>query len=463
MAIAHEIVVVGLGPGDPGLLTMETALALGSSRVFLRTRIHPTVDNLPNSSTWPSFDDLYEQLETFEAIYERIVETLLREVESGSLVYAVPGHPLFGEATVRRLLQVAAERQVQVRVLPGISFLDTVVSALGIDPVETQLQCVDALELVTMIEGQPFAGGRLPLSPLRPACVAQIYSRSIASHAKLALLRVYPDDLRVTMLQATGSAACDTRTLPLYEIDHHEVNHLSSLYLPAVDPLTNDRVFEGLQQIIAQLRAPGGCPWDREQTHESLTRHMIEEAYEVVHAIESASPADLVEELGDVLLQVLLHAQIAEEAETFMLEDVIEVLAKKLVRRHPHVFGNRIIDSSGEVVKAWDQIKVQERVSKGATAAESPFGEIPPSLPALARAQTLLRRAESRGLDVVLGATEVSSAMTNENEANEAHVAQKLATIVRDAAANGVDAEQALRHWTERFEKVASGDGSAAD
>jgi tetrapyrrole methylase family protein / MazG family protein len=458
---AREIVVVGLGPGDPGLLTMATALMLGSNRVFLRTRIHPTLETLPDSATWPSFDDLYEQLETFEEIYDRIVETLLREVENDSLVYAVPGHPLFGEATVRRLLQVAGERQVPVRVLPGISFLDTVVTALGIDPVETRLQIVDALDLVSVTEAQPYAGGTLPLSPLRPACIAQIYSRSIASHAKLALLRVYPDDLIVTMLQATGSATCEIRTLPLYEIDHHEVNHLSSLYLPAVDPLTNDRVFEGLQQIIAQLRAPGGCPWDREQTHDSLTRHMIEEAYEVVHAIESESPGDLAEELGDVLLQVLLHAQIAEEAGTFTLEDVIGILASKLVRRHPHVFGDRVIDSSGEVVKAWDRIKEQERAGKGAAASESLFGVIPSSLPALARAQTLFRRADSRGYDAVLGAGKVSTAMTNENDGNEARVAQKLATIVRDSETKGVDAEQALRHWTEQFEKVARVDGSA--
>ena len=462
MAEVFEIVVVGLGPGDPGLLTTETALALSSDRVFLRTRIHPTLEKLANSSNWPSFDDLYEQLETFEEVYDRIVEKLMREVETGSLVYAVPGHPLFGEATVRRLLQVATERKVPVRVLPAISFLDSIVTSLGIDPVETSLQLVDALELVAVTEAQPFAGGELPLSPLRPACVAQIYSRNIASHAKLALLRVYPEDLVVTMLRATGSTACEIRTMPLYEIDHHDVNHLSSLYLPSVDPLENDRSFEGLQQIIAQLRAPGGCPWDREQTHDSLIRHMIEEAYEVVHAIEGNSSGDLAEELGDVLLQVLLHAQIAEEAETFMLEDVIEILARKLVRRHPHVFGNRVIDSSGEVVKAWDQIKAQERAGKDTVAAESPFGVIPPTLPALARAQTLMRRAESRGFDVVLGTPELMTDMTNENDVSEAQVAQKLATIVRDAATNGVDAEQALRRWTEQFEKVASEDRSAA-
>jgi len=462
MAEVFEIVVVGLGPGDPGLLTTETALALSSDRVFLRTRIHPTLEKLANSSNWPSFDDLYEQLETFEEVYDRIVEKLMREVETGSLVYAVPGHPLFGEATVRRLLQVATERKVPVRVLPAISFLDSIVTSLGIDPVETSLQLVDALELVAVTEAQPFAGGELPLSPLRPACVAQIYSRNIASHAKLALLRVYPEDLVVTMLRATGSAACEIRTMPLYEIDHHDVNHLSSLYLPSVNPLENDRSFEGLQQIIAQLRAPGGCPWDREQTHDSLIRHMIEEAYEVVHAIEGNSSGDLAEELGDVLLQVLLHAQIAEEAETFMLEDVIEILARKLVRRHPHVFGNRVIDSSGEVVKAWDQIKAQERAGKATVEAESPFGVIPPTLPALARAQTLMRRAESRGFDVVLGTPELMTDMTNENDVSEAQVAQKLATIVRDAATNGVDAEQALRRWTEQFEKVASEDRSAA-
>jgi tetrapyrrole methylase family protein/MazG family protein len=296
---------------------------------------------VPDSADWPSFDELYEQLSTFEEIYERIVEVLVREAKAGPLVYAVPGHPLFGEATVRRLLQVAAERQISVRVLPAISFVDTMVASLGIDPVEQNLQIVDALELVAVSDAQPFAGGQLPLSPLRPACVAQIYSRPIASQVKLALLRVYPAETIVTILSATGSSEPRIATMPMYEIDHQEVDHLTSLYLPALDPLASDRVTEGLQQIIARLRAPDGCPWDREQTHTSLTVHLIEEAYEVVHAIENEIADDIVEELGDVMLQVLLHAQIAEEAGTFIFEDVVEQLANKLVRRHPHVFGDR--------------------------------------------------------------------------------------------------------------------------
>ena len=320
------ITVVGLGPGDAGLLTQQTLSLLQEGHVYLRTRFHPTLASLPESTRWPSFDNLYERLDTIEDVCSTIVDSLVDASRSESIVYAVPGHPLFGDATVRLLLERAERDDVRVQVIPAVSFLDSIATELNIDPIESGLQLVDALELVTVVDAQPFAGGTMPFSPLRPAAVAQISSPEIASGVKLALAQLYPDSHEVTLVSATGSTEKSVRRLPLVELDRQPVDHLSSLYVPSVDPLDRPRVAEALQRIIARLRAPGGCPWDREQTHESLTRHMLEESHEVIEAIESGSSNDLAEELGDVLLQVYLHAQIAEEAGEFSLADVIEAV-----------------------------------------------------------------------------------------------------------------------------------------
>jgi tetrapyrrole methylase family protein/MazG family protein len=453
-----EITVVGLGPGDPGLLTQQAATILSSGRVFLRTRIHPFVESMPQSAGWTSFDDLYEQRYTFEDVSSAIVESLLRCAESESIVYAVPGHPLFGEATVRRLIETARDRDVTIRVVPGVSFLDTSVAALCIDAVDNNIQLVDALELAAVTDQRPYAGGKLPISPLRPALVAQMYSPAIASAVKTALTYVYPEDHQVTLLIATGTSEQELRSFPLVDLDRMTFDHLSTLFVPASDPLVFNRVSDGLQQIVARLRAPGGCPWDREQTHESLMRHMAEEAYELIEAVEDGSLSDLAEELGDVLLQVYLHAQIAEEAGDFSLEDVIQALSSKLVRRHPHVFGNRTIATSGDVIKAWDQIKQEERSEKNGRANESLFSSIPRSLPSLARSQTVLRRARSLGLNIDVSEHGDPSAVSPEER-----IAKMLAQIVDEADRVGIDAEQALRRWTstaiERAENAAGREG----
>ena len=329
--------------------------------------------------------------------------------------------------------------RVDLQIIPAISFLDSVATTLRIDPIHENLQIVDAGDVAAASEAQPYSGGLLPFSPLRPAVIAQVSSDRMASAVKLALTQVYPDDLDVTLVTVSGTGSDSTLTFPLSALDQQSVDQLSCLFIPAIDPLDVNRVGEGLQRIVARLRAPGGCPWDREQTHESLTRHMLEEAYEAIDAIERDSPTDLKEELGDVLLQVYLHAQIAEEAGDFALEDIIETLSSKLVRRHPHVFGDRQISTSGDVVKAWDQIKQEERSGETAQA-QSPFASIPISMPALSRAQTVLRRARSLGVSDC----DVDAPPSLDRD----EFGRKLASIVAEADAAGIDAEQALRRWT---------------
>jgi tetrapyrrole methylase family protein/MazG family protein len=257
------------------------------------------------------------------------------------------------------------------------------------------------------------------------------------------------------------------RSLPLYELDRADshADHLTSLYIPAQTPLAALRLPQTLAHITARLRAPAGCPWDREQTHRSLLPHVIEETYEVVEAIERDDPAALSEELGDLLLQVVLHAQLAEEEGVFVLEDVVESICAKLIRRHPHVFGEVSVTGSAEVLRNWDQIKAAERQAKGMeeTTTEALFAGIPRSLPALSRAQTVQRRAGRAGyvapepatlLDTLATAAQAALAAADTDD-RRVHLGTALFAAVDLARHLGLDAEETLRLATDAFSRRA--------
>lgn len=402
-----EIVVVGLGPGDAGLLTRETLTWLEAGRpLWLRTRIHPTIAGLPGADAWASFDDLYEAADSFAALYGQISAALIdaalaaHTADGGPIVYAVPGHPTIGESTVALLRLAAPQNHVRVRIIPAVSFLDALAPHLPVDPLRDSVQIVDGLELAAALDREPFGGGTLPIAPLRPALIGQVYNAATASAVKLALDRLYPHDHPVTILRAGGvPGAEEVLTLPLHALDHREAgahDHLTSLFIPALPPERAVRTPEGLQAIVARLRAPDGCPWDREQTHRSIRANFIEETYEALDALDAGDMDAFREELGDVLLQVYLQAQMAEEGGDFMLEDVYEAIGAKLVRRHPHVFGATVVADSGEVLQNWEQIKEAERRARGQRAAKptaSALDGVPRSMPALARAALLADRA----------------------------------------------------------------------
>ncbi|MBI2761963.1 MAG: nucleoside triphosphate pyrophosphohydrolase [Chloroflexi bacterium] len=377
------ITVVGLGPGDPRMLTVGAREVLDAAEtVWFRTLRHPTVDGLGLNGRADSFDRVYEARDRFEDVYAEIVAQLLALAADGDVVYAVPGHPLVGEATVRGLLAAAPAAGVDVRIIDGLSFLEPVCTALGIDPLEPGVQIVDAL--------QP------RLDPVRPAIIAQVFNRRTASELKLALLDRYPAEHPVTAVRDAGTAAVQIETLPLAEIDRSEgrFNHLACLYLSPLTPEANLRSFDGLRAITHRLRAPGGCPWDREQTHASLKPFVLEETYEVLAALDADDPAALAEELGDLLLQMALHTEIAEEAGEFTYGDVFEHICAKLLRRHPHVFGDVAATSSDDAWRNWQRIKKEE---KGAD--ESILAGVPKAMPALAFAQAVQERAARVGFD----------------------------------------------------------------
>ena len=391
---AGRIVIVGLGPGNAELRTVETARALESAhRIVLRTRIHPGLADLESDSRVTDCDDLYERADGFESLYEAIAHRVLEAASSGgTVIFAVPGHPRFGERSVPLIENEAQARGIPVEVLDAVSFVDAIAGAMKSDPLAHGLQVADAAHFAATIDADPFAGGRLGVDPARPLLVAQLYNADHAAAVKIALTRLYPDEHPVTLIQAAGTNNGQVvRTFILHSLDRQLVDHLSSLWVPPLSPLEAFRSPDTLTRIVARLRAPGGCPWDREQTHASLRNAVLAEAYEAVDAIDDEDDHGLAEELGDLLLLVTMHAQIAEEDGAFGIEDVFEGINRKLIRRHPHVFGSVSADTAQAVVTTWESVKATERAEKGVTSAEeNPVDRLPRSMPVTRKVAQLI-------------------------------------------------------------------------
>lgn len=385
------ITILGLGPGDAGQLSRQAwQLLTEADQVYLRTRQHPTVSGLPSHLALHSFDELYEQAANFDEVYDAIAaEVLELGKRPQGVLYAVPGHPLMGEATVTRLLKLAQEANVPVHVIGAPSFIEPVLIALKLDAM-AGLQIADALDLASLRHP--------PLNPDQPAIIGQLYNRQVASEVKLTLMNQYPDEHLVTLLQAASTPQARVETLPLYELDRRECDYLTTLYVP---PLEQPGSFEMFQNTIARLRAPDGCPWDREQTHQTLRRHLLEEAYEVLQAIDADDAQALCEELGDLLLQVVLHSQIAVEAGEFSMAQIIARIDNKIKRRHPHVFGDVHVAGVQDVLSNWEAIKQDERAQANSQGhnEQSALAGVPAALPALAQAEAYGERAARYGFD----------------------------------------------------------------
>jgi len=382
-----EITIVGLGPGAPEHLTREAwQLLTAAEVVWLRTVHHPVIPHLPETVTLHSFDVYYEDAESFPAVYKAIAERIFTLAVDGAVIYAVPGHPLVGESAVLRILEQARQKAIPVRIVEGLSFIEPTLTALSVDALDG-LQIVDAVEVMALRHP--------PLNPDFPALIGQVYSRALASELKLTLMNQYPDEHRVALVEGAGTMAQKVRWLPLYQMDRGAPGLLTSLYVPSL-PHTGS--FERFQATIARLRMPGGCPWDREQTHESLRSNLLEETYEVLEAIDRKDAEALREELGDLLLQVVLHAQIALEEGEFTMSEVIAGIDAKLKYRHPHVWGEVAVEDADEVIVNWETLKREEREANGERE-RSLLDGVPAALPALAQAHAYAGRAARVGFD----------------------------------------------------------------
>ena len=385
--MGKTIEVLGLGAGDLEQLPFGVYKKLmNADHVYLRTKEHPVIAELVQEGMgFTSFDSIYEKHDQFEEVYQEIVQNLLEKAKAEQVIYAVPGHPLVAERTVQLLLEYGPKEDVDIIIGGGQSFIDAIFQSLKIDP-------VDGFQL---LDGTLLKSSQLQID--QHIFISQVYDQFVASNIKLTLMERLPDDYQVVIVRAAGSRDENIERVPLYELDRKvTIDNLTSVYVPPVqDEQIMLKNFSKLREIIAVLRGPNGCPWDKEQTHESLKKYLIEETYEVIEAIDSGDIDHLIEELGDVLLQVMLHAQIGEDEGYFAIEDVIEVLSAKMIRRHPHVFGDKKAEDSKEVLRNWQEIKKQE---KGETESSMLEG-ISKSLPNLLRAYEIQKKAAKVGFD----------------------------------------------------------------
>jgi tetrapyrrole methylase family protein / MazG family protein len=443
------ITIVGLGPGDPAHLTREAwELLSKADKVYLRTGRHPTVASLPPHLILNTFDQLYETLPGFRSIYNTIAEQIvsLGQRPQG-VIYAVPGHPMIGESSVQRILARAKEENLAVRLVEGLSFVEPTLSLLGVDGL-AGLQLADATDLA--------AAHHPLLDPDRPALIGQLYGQRLAGDVKLTLMNAYPDDHPVTLVRAAGTAGEAVTTCPLYELDRgSNPDHLTTLYVPA---LPHPGGLPTFQETVARLRAPDGCPWDREQTHQTLRNNLLEEAYEVLAAIDAGDSGELCQELGDLLMQIAMHVQIATEAGDFKFADVIAQIDAKLRRRHPHVFGDLVVQDTQEVLQNWEAIKAGERAEEDEAYRSRLYG-VPTILPALARAQEIGDRVARTGFDwpdfegvLAKVGEEIAELRAADNaEGRELEMGDLFFTLVNVARWLQVDAESALRGACDRF------------
>ncbi len=446
-----NITILGLGPGDPGLLTRAAWEHINSLQtIMLRTTQHPTVAGFPAGLQVESFDSLYDAGESFEGVYAQIVERVLElGRREGGVTYAVPGHPFVAETTGPEIVRRAKAEGLTVEVVEGLSFLEPVYSALEIDPFPA-LTLVDALELGSLHTPA--------FPPDKPVLVAQIYNRSIASDVKLTLNAVYPDKHPVRLVHAAGTAQQLIEDLPLYAIDRSDsIGLLSVLYVP---PLDTETSLEGFQEIIAYLRAPEGCPWDREQTLKTLGPMLLEEVYEALDALDSDDMDGLREELGDVLFTLTMFAQIGSEEGVFSMAEVVQGIHRKLVRRHPHVFGEVTVTDSQGVLRTWEDIKAAERKQKGKPKDKGILDGLPKSLPGLTSAQTYQERAAHVGFDWpdIAGVREKvleewREVETASPEGLEGELGDLLFSVVNLVRWHKLDAETVLRKTNQRFYK----------
>lgn len=451
------LTLCGLGPAGLDLLPEITLGRLrGAQALLVRTSRHPAAEQLRQQGVqFEALDRFYEKAATHEEAYRGIARYVWQLSLEKSVTYATPGNPLVGEETVRLLLEYANDQNRPVDLLPAPGFVEAVMLALarkGLVPRWTEWQVLDAQAL-------PSPGWRTGV----PTLIFQLDHPGAASSVKLALQEEYPEESEVWIVRGAGMPGLESvLRLPLYQIDRPAAgihDHLTCLVAPPLPESHRRPRFHDFVELVAALRSPEGCPWDRAQTPESLKRFVLEEAYEVVEAVSSGDSHAIQDELGDLMLQVLLYAQIYSEWGDFDVRDVIGGIVEKLIRRHPHVFAGAEAATPEQVTANWEAIKKEERPERA-----SALDGIPKELPALMRALKVSRRAANAGFEwpdlpaVWSKLEEEIGELRAELQAADpgrlsAEIGDLLFTVVNIARWLKVDPEEALREMVHRFER----------
>lgn len=347
--------IIGLGPGSKEYLTLEAYDTIKNAKtVYMRTKKHPVIEYISDLDVeLIDYDYMYEDAEVFETVYEKIALDIMDKAMTEDVFYAVPGNPIVAETSVQRIIALGKEKNIDVNIIYGTSFIDAIITSMCMDPVKG-LSIVDAMKIEDM-----------NINPDIDSIIIQIYDKFIASQVKLKLIDYYGDDHTVYIVQGAGIPELENIVeIKLYELDRNEeyLDHLTSLYVPKAE----EKVYSyfDLIKILKQLRGENGCPWDKKQTHESLIKCLLEESNEVIEAIENKDDENLTEELGDLLLQVGFHSILGEEEGYFNYIDVIQGVCEKMIRRHPHVFGDVEVNSLEEALETWNDVKKAEKEEK---------------------------------------------------------------------------------------------------
>lgn len=451
-----KIYILGLGPGNIDALTIGVVDRIKSGdKNYLRTENHPTVKYLTdNNIPYESYDYAYEKEEDFEKVYEYIVKDLIKKSNKHNTInYLVPGNPMVAEKTVELLLNTK-DKDLKIELLTAVSFIEPMIELVGVDPVHG-LKIIDGI------------GFKIKDIDINLDCiVTQVYNKKVASDIKLILSEVYGDEYEIYLINNAGVVGEEeVYRIPIYELDrNHRIGSLTSIYIPKVDKI-DKKIYDiaDIMDTVEILRSDNGCPWDREQTHKSLRECVIEEAYEVVDAIDKEDIDGLIEELGDLLFQVIFHSQIGLEEGEFNLYEITTELNKKMIFRHPHVFNEKKVEKSEEVVYNWNKLKFKDR---GISTYTDILKDVP-RLSSLIRSYKVQERAGEIGFDWedVGGALdkvkeeylEVLEAINNfeggDVERIEEELGDLLFSVVNVCRFLDVDPEVALNNTINKFIK----------
>jgi tetrapyrrole methylase family protein/MazG family protein len=438
--------VVSLGTGSAEYLTRGGEAAMRNAKqLVLRTGRSPIAAFLTEQGlSFETLDSLYEQCEDFDAFHQAAAVTLFSRLKEGDLCYVV-GDAAF-DGTVFAL-QKLKPREMELRIVPGVSLADCCLSL-----VKRQGGHVRILSACELEDSR--------LLPDEPLLLCELYSRECAGDCKLKLMELLPDELPVTLLTGREEdGSLQAKEIPLMELDRQpSYDHLSAVYIPEVPMEQRSRYdMDDLVHVMARLRSPEGCPWDREQTYESLLPYLLEESYEYIQAVREDDPDHMYDELGDVLLQVVFHAEIGRQHGDFDILDVTTAICRKMMERHSHIFGGASADTPEEVARNWEAIKRRQR---GITTARQAMQEVSKGLSPTMRAGKVQQKAARAGyafpetedaLQAVRNAAVKAEEALSKKRDPEKALGEMLFAAVNAVRQCGKNADIALNEATDRF------------
>ena len=434
-----SITVLSLGPGDPALMTLQSADALRHARrLILRTARHRAAAWLEEQRiAFEALDDYYDRFDDFDEMHRAMAAHLWQEAAKAPVTYAVIDAASDGSL---RALRASLPPEGKLEVLPGLSTADRCLALLPMEH-PGKLRVIPAID----------CAGAAP-DPAMPLLITELWNPALAGDVKLWLTDLYDDETEIVFFPSSAQMNRRPVALPLMELDRQRAyDHTVCAYVPAVGLENRQRYgFGDLVAVMDVLRGPGGCPWDGQQTHASLRKSLIEEAYEAAGAIDEDDTDHLADELGDVLLQIVFHAAIARDHGEFALSDITTAICRKMIHRHPHVFG-------GHAPADWEQLKKAE---KGLATQGEVLADVSKALPALTRAAKVQKKAADVGFDWD-SAEEALPKVHEEAQELQAELAARrdpleemgdlLFSCVNVARLSGVDPESALQQATEKF------------